>query len=271
MAGEIIYPGDLHGRVIRTNAVELAWDGNAMSVLVGEDLVIGASGFGDSVHEALRELAENLIREGIWIEIPGEGEIEMKSVPRGGNGTIQTDSIELHRFDGERMIALVRAAGGLAGAAADIGESVHEALRDLANELVAQGVWIEVAARREWHFVEPPATMLPHSDFGDSECCGLLAGVIRDDAAHIECKECGAVVRVVPPAELRKALTEMELEVGWRPRSVRTAASPICFQDFRGGRLRLSSMRRVDQGRRPRLKRRLSRRRAGSTFVGNAF
>ena len=52
-----------------------------MSALVGEDLVVGVSGFGDSAHDALRELAENLIREGVWIEIPGEAEIDMKSVP----------------------------------------------------------------------------------------------------------------------------------------------------------------------------------------------
>ena len=55
--------------------------------------------------------------------------------------------------------------------------------------------------------------MLPHADFGDSECCGLLRGVIPDDTAHIECNECGAVVWVVPPVELRKTLTEMELEL----------------------------------------------------------
>jgi len=58
MDGELIYPGDLHGRVIRANTVELAWDGNAMSALVGDDLVVGVSGFGDSVHDALRQLAE---------------------------------------------------------------------------------------------------------------------------------------------------------------------------------------------------------------------
>ena len=150
MDGDIIYPGDLHGRVVRANAVGVAWDGNAISALVGEDLVVGVSGFGDSVHEAVREVAESLIREGIWIEIPGEGEIDMKSVHQSGSGTIQTDSIELHRFDGGRMVAVVRAAVGASGAVVGTGDSVHEALRALANELVAQGVWIEVAARREW-------------------------------------------------------------------------------------------------------------------------
>jgi hypothetical protein len=223
MEGEIIYPGDLHGRVIRANAVELAWDGNALSALVGEDLIVGVCGFGDSVHAALRELAENLIREGVWIEIPGEGEIDIKSPPLSGSGTVQTDSLELHRLSEGRMAAVVRAAGGAPGAAVVTGESVHEALRALSNELVAQGIWIEVTARREWHFVEPPATMLPHSDFGDADCCGLLRGVVRDDTAHIECNECGAVVRVVPPAELRKMLTEMELEL-----AVAAETCPYC-------------------------------------------
>lgn len=212
MEGEIIYPGDLHGRVTRANAVELAWDGNAMSALIGEDLVVGVSGFGDSVHDTLRELADNLIREGVWIELAGEGKIDIESIPLSGSGTIQTNNVELHRFSEGRMAAVVRAAGGAPVAAVGTGESVHEALRALANELVTEGIWIEVTARREWHFVEPPATMLPHADFGDTDCCGLLRGVVRDDIAHIECNECGAVVRVVPLAELRKTLTEMELE-----------------------------------------------------------
>jgi len=29
----------------------------------------GVSGFGDSVHEVLRELADNLVREAVWIEV----------------------------------------------------------------------------------------------------------------------------------------------------------------------------------------------------------
>jgi hypothetical protein len=34
--------------------------------------------------------------------------------------------------------------------------------------------------------------MLPHPGVGDSECCGLLRGVIRDDTAHTERNERGA-------------------------------------------------------------------------------
>jgi hypothetical protein len=131
---------------------------------------VAVSGFGDSIHEALRELAKNLIREGVWIEIPGEGKIDMTSLHLSSSGTIQTDTIELHRFDEGRMVAVVCAPAGR-HAAAGSGESLHEALRALPNELVAQGIWVEVAGRREWRFVEPPATML---------ACGLRrCGLLR--------------------------------------------------------------------------------------------
>jgi hypothetical protein len=42
--GEIVYPGDLLGRVIRANAVELSWGGNAMSALVGQELLVASPG-----------------------------------------------------------------------------------------------------------------------------------------------------------------------------------------------------------------------------------
>jgi hypothetical protein len=51
---------------------------------------------------------------------------------------------------------------------------------------------------------------IPHSDFGDPECCGCLTAVVRDDLAVISCNECGAVVRTVPKAELQHTLDEME-------------------------------------------------------------
>jgi len=53
-------------------------------------------------------------------------------------------------------------------------------------------------------------TTLPHSDFGDPECCGCLIAVVRDDLAVIECNECGAVVGTVPTTELQHTLDEME-------------------------------------------------------------
>jgi hypothetical protein len=39
------------------------------------------------------------------------------------------------------------------------------------------------------------STTIPHSNFGDPECCGCLTAVIRDDLAVISCNECAAVVR----------------------------------------------------------------------------
>ena len=54
-------------------------------------------------------------------------------------------------------------------------------------------------------------TTLPHSDFGDPECCGCLNGVIRGDQADIVCNECGTVLRTVPAANVGQTLTELEI------------------------------------------------------------
>jgi hypothetical protein len=54
-------------------------------------------------------------------------------------------------------------------------------------------------------------TTLPHSSFGDPDCCGCLNGIVRGGHAFIVCNECNFVVRIVPSAELRKTLAEMEL------------------------------------------------------------
>lgn len=56
--------------------------------------------------------------------------------------------------------------------------------------------------------------ILPHSDFGDPDCCGTLWGLPRPedpDTADIICNECEAIVRTVPTAELQRTLHEMEL------------------------------------------------------------
>jgi hypothetical protein len=45
---------------------------NKICALVGPDLMMGVSGFGDSVHEALAELAANLVKEAVWITAPRE-------------------------------------------------------------------------------------------------------------------------------------------------------------------------------------------------------
>jgi hypothetical protein len=54
--------------------------------------------------------------------------------------------------------------------------------------------------------------IIPHSDFGDVDCCGCLFGIGRGDQADIVCNECNAIVRTVPVADLERTLREMELQ-----------------------------------------------------------
>jgi hypothetical protein len=49
MDGDIVRPGDLHGRVLPAEEIDLSWDGNQISAVIGPDLVQGVSGFGDAV------------------------------------------------------------------------------------------------------------------------------------------------------------------------------------------------------------------------------
>jgi hypothetical protein len=51
--------------VLRENEIRLSWDGNQICALVGP---------GDGVHNALRDLADNLVKEGVWIEITNRTE-----------------------------------------------------------------------------------------------------------------------------------------------------------------------------------------------------
>ena len=60
---------------------------------------------------------------------------------------------------------------------------------------------------------EHPEYLLPHSDFGDPECCGLLFPVLRGDQADLTCNECGTVVRVVRAEDLRRTQDEMQLSL----------------------------------------------------------
>jgi hypothetical protein len=151
--GEIINPGDLHGRVLQASQIDLAWDGNLVSALIGEDLVVGVSGFGDTIPAALRELAENLIREAVWIEIPDQEMPDLLQIRELENTTISTDVMELYRLDEQRMCVFVGPEGSHAGVFV-VASSVHEALQALAGKLVSSGVWINVAAEREWIFQE---------------------------------------------------------------------------------------------------------------------
>jgi hypothetical protein len=71
--------------------------------------------------------------------------------------------------------------------------------------------------------VNPPEYILPHSDFGDPECCGLLLPFVRGDFADITCNECGGIVQTVEAADLRRMLDEMQLNL-----DVASEMCPFC-------------------------------------------
>jgi ribosomal protein S27E len=68
-------------------------------------------------------------------------------------------------------------------------------------------------------------TALPHSAFGDPDCCGCLNAIIHGASgqADIVCNECGLIVRRVPASDLQLLLDGMELEL-----DVATAICPHC-------------------------------------------
>jgi hypothetical protein len=66
-------------------------------------------------------------------------------------------------------------------------------------------------------------TTLPHSEFGDPDCCGCLNAVIVDETAEIVCNECTVILLRLPASQVRRVLTEMELEIGFA-----TAICPHC-------------------------------------------
>jgi hypothetical protein len=71
--------------------------------------------------------------------------------------------------------------------------------------------------------MKPPEHILPHSDFGDAECCGLLLPFERGDFADIICNECGATIQTVRAADLRRTLDEMQLKL-----DVASERYPLC-------------------------------------------
>src|SRR5215467_13437497 len=107
MDGDLIYPGDLRGRVLPADRIDLAWDGNLICALVGPDLVVGVSGFGDSVHAALQDLADHLIAEAVWINVPSQISVVPPRCQSGPAGTIQADTIALRLMGPDRVCALI--------------------------------------------------------------------------------------------------------------------------------------------------------------------
>ena len=56
---------------------------------------------------------------------------------------------------------------------------------------------------------EYPKWIVPHSEHGNADCCGLILPDVRGDEAHLVCNECGAVLRSVPLADMNTAMLEM--------------------------------------------------------------
>ena len=86
-------PGDPDGpaltnREYQSNTVNLCTDGTEICAMIGPDPVQGICGYGASVHDALRDLADNLLKCGVWIEVT-DPEIS----PRDG-----VSRLELRRF-----------------------------------------------------------------------------------------------------------------------------------------------------------------------------
>ena len=67
---------------------------------------------------------------------------------------------------------------------------------------------------------KPNIRFSSHADFGNPDCRGCISPVSRGEEADITCNECGAIVRTVRSADLRRMLDEMESQLA--------VASGIC-------------------------------------------
>jgi phage FluMu protein Com len=65
--------------------------------------------------------------------------------------------------------------------------------------------------------------IVPHSDFGDEECCGCLYPVEHGDQVDLVCNECGALIQTVSITEVEPTLLRMAMSQGFF-----TATCPHC-------------------------------------------
>src|SRR6266849_7752656 len=94
-------------------------------------------------------------------------------------------------------------------------------------------------------FEGPIETTLPHSDFGDPDCCGCLNGVIRGDQADIVCNECGTVLRTVHATNVGQTLTELEITLEVASEMCPHCGSVNLFPGlFQNARVHLSAVRK---------------------------
>jgi hypothetical protein len=94
--------------------------------------------------------------------------------------------------------------------------------------------------------MEVIGTTIPHSSFGDPECCGCLNGIIKDGVAEVVCNECEAVLLRLRAEELRRVLVGMECQLDLAARRMpalrhrqpisRLLRDPgLCLQEMRDG------------------------------------
>ena len=57
--------------------------------------------------------------------------------------------------------------------------------------------------------------LVPHADFGDPECCGIIMPVASGNQADLQCNECGTVISTVPAAEADPTLLRMAMSLGF--------------------------------------------------------
>ena len=89
--------------------------------------------------------------------------------------------MELYRVAEGRLCALL-GSEDLSRGIFGLGASAHEALRHLADELIAQGVWVEVTDRREWQFEELSSSEFPE---GLKNTTGTVDAARRSAAKQI--------------------------------------------------------------------------------------
>jgi hypothetical protein len=57
--------------------------------------------------------------------------------------------------------------------------------------------------------------LVPHADYGDQECCGIIMPVERGDQADLVCNECGAIICSVAVEEAGPTLLRMAMSGGF--------------------------------------------------------
>ncbi len=155
--------------------------------MVGKDPVQGVAGYGRSAPEALRDLAGELIRCGVWIEVPIE-----RSRPPGASlrdTTLVCNEVKFYR-DLESGETRARIGDFKKGGVVGSGDAVPDALKKLADELIANGVWVEVTDPDHpfnWD-IPPQIIQTEHkADAEDGPKYTRCRGAQREDGTYSGC------------------------------------------------------------------------------------